>query len=770
MQNLHNKVSAEERDAARVGRRSITDPPEYEPGMDNSDLFDGFDDGFGEDGGFGGSDGFNNGFNNGVGGSSPNSFGVGGMGGTQNMGQSGLWGQNNGVGGFNQTSQQPNESVEDKFFGVVKKFFIGFGTWGKHLLASFKSFDKAARLVFGRNLIFTSVVTLIVSIVLLFVLPSWGKYLLIGSGFTLASGVVIFMFTYDKLKSNGELEKAMNESVVNQESGTTDNGDFSDDDFSDDFEDSGMDNEDDMLDDLSFDEPIDLPQVSQVTVPDEPVSKEEVLQSIDIDRGMVTRQYLFEKITQILPSVNSDFDKVTIIDENSEDFDTWDALIRQTAELLKPSGQQEDMPYLISAKEKLFYISLEVHRVKWLKNIDQFVEELAKICRYDEDTGVEDKTIFGIGTAVGMKIHIKIMKGETAMVTIKDTYAQVKDFILDTKHYMPVVWGLDSEGKVLVTDLKDINAMCVAGMPRSGKTWSVQAILTQMMFYLKPSELQIYIFDPKDGTSDFKSMKMPHIRKFVAKDEEIIEGLRDIVNVEAARRTKLLSDAECVNIWDYKKKCPNVELPLLYVVIDEVITFAERMKDKNPEMAREFQSLLLQFVSRLPNLGIRLFMVPHMIKDQILKKSITDMIPCRASVKGTPQHIESTIGVKEKDFPYKLTHVGDMALKLDDFPEPLFVHNAVLSSSNAGNVDIFEFLTQLWLKIEPESYEGSLLQQNEIQEREELARQKLGLSDAVESFRPRKPINMNTNGSVPVRKATKLNDEDLNDEFQLWED
>lgn len=91
------------------------------------------------------------------------------------------------------------------------------------------------------------------------------------------------------------------------------------------------------------------------------------------------------------------------------------------------------------------------------------------------------------------------------MVTIKDTYRYTKDFVLDTKNEMPIILGIDAEGKAITKDFKTINSILVTGMPRSGKSWFVQSRLTQMMFYMKPSELNFYICDPKDDISDFKA-------------------------------------------------------------------------------------------------------------------------------------------------------------------------------------------------------------------------------------------------------------------------
>ena len=109
------------------------------------------------------------------------------------------------------------------------------------------------------------------------------------------------------------------------------------------------------------------------------------------------------------------------------------------------------------------------------------------------------------------------------------------------------------------------------------------------------------------------------------------------------------------------------------------------------------------FRSQLPALGIRAFLIPHVVKNDIIAKTATDLIPCRISVCGDAGHIESCTGTKPRDFTYKLSNVGDMAVRIPDIsPLTLFVHGGVLSSSNSRNIKIFDYLRRLWLKLEPD--------------------------------------------------------------------
>lgn len=714
--DIKGKVSRDALDDARIERERKMNPPEVEPGM-----------GDWEDSSMSGNDDFgwgspSNDTSSGWGDSTGDGWGDS-AGGSGWGDQSGGWGGGGGLDAFGQTNNGKEEKeFEDKVFDGLAVGAKGATSFIKAFVDSFSTFDYMTQMRFGRASAITGGITAVAGgIVTLFGLDGFGVLL----GGLLATGVAVpvFMWGYDEFSKNGAPDDNMDvqgdnfsdmgfasgfddEPFDNSEFSSTDGFD-SEDEFSMDMDsDEEDDDEFSAFDDFDFDE-----EENTVLDSKDILSKREgIIDDLDSNNGMLTRRYLYDKISDALVNVNSKYNHVKVISDTSDEFDAWDALVQSSASILQPKGDNVDIPYLLSVKDKLFYTLLEVKRVNWIKNVDLFVNEIVNICRFDAETGTDNTKIYGIGTTVGDRIYIKIMKGTTTMVSIKDIYRDVEKEILDSGNYMPIVLGLDVEGNPVVRDFKKLDSILVTGMPRSGKTWLVQSVLTQMTFYLKPSELEIRVLDPKDQISDYRSMKMPHIRKFVSTDAGILSELRDVVKVEGVRRKKLIGEGGFVNIFDFKKKNPDVHLPLLYVVIDEVITLAERM-DKDTKA--EFQGLLTELVSQLPALGIRIFMIPHVVKDNILKKTITDLIPCRVSVKGDTQHIESSTGTK--NFKHKLTHQGDMAVNLGE-GESIFIHSAVLTDTNEGNQDLFDFLNKFWSKLEPESIKGSYFESDSLKQ------------------------------------------------------
>lgn len=725
-------------DSLRAERQNRVNPPEFAPGQEEDDSF--FDDDL-----FGADDSVDMG-------STTPSLGLG----TDSTGM---------MGTFNTQPTQPMQpmqqqgSTEDKIFDAVVTGGKGLVSFIKEFTQSFKGLTPKFWAVWGSNTFVTSIVVAVVGIVLmLFKFTDLGRDFIVGGLISAGTGALVLMFNKDKAAGETSM------SLSNEPPAMTPDNGFDTDNSSDDFGDSddgfGFDDDDgfdfedfsdsdgfDDFDDFSsndsdgFDDDDDFFSDAEEVLSAEPqqgVSIEEAMETLVVpDKGMFTRQYLYDAFTRVLDNLKPDFATVKTIDEDSDVFIQWEKYLRDACEAT--GVKEENLPDLYKLEENLFTIKLTFSRPVGLKH-DLVANELATLYAYAG--GEFNSSVYAKSDVIGKNCVITVFTGETAMISIKDMYEQCKDFMLDNKNYMPVVIGINPQGKVIKFDFKKLESILITGMPRSGKSWFVQAVLTQMCAFVPPSELNIYICDPKEGISDFKAFQLPHVKKFVSGDANIVNTLRQVVRDLAPKRKKIIGDAGFVNIWDYKERNPDVHMPVIYILIDEVVTLAERMEK---EVKQEFQGLLVELISQLPALGIRAFLIPHVVKNDIIAKTATDLIPCRISVCGDAGHIESTTGTKPKEFPYKLTNKGDMAVKLPAIsPDTLFIHGPALSDSNPKNNDIFQYLLKLWSKLEPEEVKSSVASNFEVEEENQRVLANLDLdTDDVDVFA--------NNATVPVK-------------------
>lgn len=264
--------------------------------------------------------------------------------------------------------------------------------------------------------------------------------------------------------------------------------------------------------------------------------------------------------------------------------------------------------------------------------------------------------------------------------------------------------GVNELGKVWYFDAEKVFSYIISGKPRSGKSWSVVSLVLQLCMYSSPRRVQFEVFDVKGTSSDFYSMNehLPHFKKFESVGKRILQRLRHITTVEADRRKKILNEHDVIAIADLKNKGVDVEMPYLYVLIDEIVGLirASLTKDEHAE----FKDLMNVLITQMPNLGIRLILVPHRVTNDIVPKTTYTNVGCIACVRTDSKEIASTLDITKKDFPYDLTNSGDMALKTGEVNKgkTVFCHGVAVTSSNESNVGIYKFVGSLWGKLEPE--------------------------------------------------------------------
>lgn len=712
MRNMGNLAS--DVDLLRKEREARMNPPEFEIGQGEDDGWNFFDDDNGgmsmDESAFGGSSqGFGDSF--------------GGMGG--DLGSLGGSVQ----GGFSNTNSHSPQSLtatEDKIIDgavmVGKHAFNGSKELFNGIHDGIKGNNAFYWTVYGKKVMVVGVVISISGVILslmgLVSNISRGLDVLIGGLMSLAVGVLIFSLNCDKARELGGMEKKEStEPVIYEEEEFSDDvfSDIDDDLYEEEYSGWGSDDEEDIFNDeeeefdpwSSIDEDDCVESVDEV-ISSEPVDIDEAIESIrEIPAHTQTRQYLFEEYSRVLPVINPAFAKLKSISENSDSFIIFDKVLIDAS--IQVGTNQDKLPQLLELRENQFIIQLKATRPSGLKE-EAIANEIANIYSRDEYGAVIHEGVYATTSSVGSSYIINIFKGEDSIISLADTYKEVSDFVLDPNIKKPVVMGVNELGKVWYFDAEKVFSYIISGKPRSGKSWSVVSLVLQLCMYSSPREVQFEVFDVKGTSSDFYSMNehLPHFKKFESVGKRILQRLRHITTVEADRRKKILNEHDVIAIADLKNKGVDVEMPYLYVLIDEIVgligTFT---KDEHAE----FKDLMNVLITQMPNLGIRLILVPHRVTNDIVPKTTYTNVGCIACVRTDSKEIASTLDITKKDFPYDLTNSGDMALKTGEVNKgkTVFCHGVAVTSSNESNVGIYKFVGSLWGKLEPEEEKEQVL-------------------------------------------------------------
>lgn len=488
----------------------------------------------------------------------------------------------------------------------------------------------------------------------------------------------------------------------------TDDFDSSDDyDFVEDDDDyEFIDDDDDDLVDLSsqFDED------DFLLVDDEPINVDEAIASLS-EAGVhaQSRAYLFEQFHKVLRSVTPNYSKLTELDEYDENFQHYLLLLMNSA---SREGFTEEDFQIEHIYENSFMYKLVISASPKFK-ADKVAQSIENQEKYNE-MGMEVKpNLFVTSKVIGNNVHIDIIKDSSPMLTVKDMWSENKDFILDPDNVMPVVLGSDELGQSIVLDFAKINSIALSGKPGKGKTWLAQSIIAQLAFFSSPNEVQFIIADPKGQQGDFANINFPHVIEKVKTEEETMEVLRRIVREEVPRREALLGQYGLTDIKDLHRMYPDVTMPYLYILVEEMMSLGDHLKQLDKDAYKEYRAILSDIVNKCRYLGIRLFGLSQRMTDNAIPKDIKVGIDLKMTAGADASEIEQVMEVKPKDFQYNISgKVGKYAITTPEYRggNASFMVGAVMGTSNPDNAQTYRFVKALWDKLEPRKEEKTTQQ------------------------------------------------------------
>jgi len=403
----------------------------------------------------------------------------------------------------------------------------------------------------------------------------------------------------------------------------------------------------------------------------------ELVKDVQSNQPLLTREYLFNTFKNFFMLNNPDFSKKEEIDSDSSEFHNLEVLCTQALAAAAKKDIKEIESKLTQATSTFFCYILRMNRVKGLNKLDDIEREIEAYFRDD----AEDESV--VATVYIERDYYKIVvtKGVRAVVTIGDCLQlpEVREFFLNTKNKLPIIAGIDDYGNPILADAKNYTTIMIAGKPRSGKSWYVLSIIIVIMIFNLPEDVQLLLIDPKQSTLFTYLSFMPHVCG-LHDDSNILQVLRDIIEVEAPRRKKILKDNMCENIWDLRER-KGIKIPVLYIVIDEVMTVISNLAPTAQD--KEFNRLLNIIVTQLPSSGIYLLLVPHRATG-VVDKTMRVNMAFTAAVRAEEEVVKETLDVKKWDRP--LTQPGDIALKLSDVGLAKFVRGATVAYSNDKDI------------------------------------------------------------------------------------
>ena len=489
-----------------------------------------------------------------------------------------------------------------------------------------------------------------------------------------------------------------------------------------DFDDEDDEEEDDLFDDdfeddEEEDEPkkptpksdwkTSLPTASVAVTPIIEGDPEKALSALEnMDKDMVSRQFIYESMLSACQKITPDYTSKKVIDDSSDKFNTMDAMFSDIFTVL--GIPDDDIKNLNKYTETLLVDYLEVERSPKKYKLEDFDQELTQMLRKGYDGQGGDSRMFSKSEFIGKKMITRIFKGVAPMISIGDVLKNNQDFYLDTSKGIPLIIGINDEGKDVKLDLEEAESILISGKPRSGKSFTVRSILSQMVFFNSPDKISLYFGDVKGASSDYFNLNLPHVRAFESKPLDILNMMEKLVYKEANRRSKAFEDAGVIKIKDYHDKYPErTDMPYIYLVLDEMVGLASELKkmtaegDNNtPKYQAIYFGYLEKLVTQLPAYGIRLLAIPHRITNNIIPKTASDNMMFKMAVAADEELLKETLNVTQKKFGYRATNKGDLSVLTSIIsPEPFYCRSVVPAQSTSTSDKFFDFQANFWNKL-----------------------------------------------------------------------
>lgn len=248
--------------------------------------------------------------------------------------------------------------------------------------------------------------------------------------------------------------------------------------------------------------------------------------------------------------------------------------------------------------------------------------------------------------------------------------------------------GRDVSGDCFLKDLAQMPHLLIAGSTGTGKSVSINAIITSLLYQNSPENLKFLMVDPKRvELSLYKGI--PHLLTDVIVDNDKVVNALNWAVGEMGERYKLLQDTGSRDIESYKRKMKEEKtmlggekkewknLPYIVIIIDE-------LADLMGTHGREVEGAIVRIAQMARAVGIHLILSTQRPSVKVITGLIKANITTRMAFQVATQIDSRTI--IDMGGAEKLLGKGDMLYSSSAFPKPKRVQGVFVSESEVKRV------------------------------------------------------------------------------------
>ena len=220
-----------------------------------------------------------------------------------------------------------------------------------------------------------------------------------------------------------------------------------------------------------------------------------------------------------------------------------------------------------------------------------------------------------------------------------------------------VAWlGKDISGQPIWVDLQKMPHALIAGTTGSGKSGSVNAILSSLLLHASPNELRLVLVDPKQVELNHYE-RVPHLLTPVVTSPRLAANVLNNLIAEMENRYTVMSKARARNIGELNKirvKEGEPPLPFILCVIDE-------LADLMMVAPTEVEDAIIRLAQKARAVGIHLLLATQRPSTDIITGTIKVNIPSRIAFAVSSQ-VDSRV-ILDQGGAETLLGQGDMLLR-----------------------------------------------------------------------------------------------------------
>jgi S-DNA-T family DNA segregation ATPase FtsK/SpoIIIE len=422
--------------------------------------------------------------------------------------------------------------------------------------------------------------------------------------------------------------------------------------------------EDDLGDNFSEEEPVELAPVVEVKQPTSvdplaleiaPVSQED---TSDPAQGV---HVVSDEETSLVEQLG-EYDPT--LDLSSYQYPTLDLLENYTSNRSQMS-KDELMAELEANKKRIIetlgHYDIEIERIKATVGPTVTLFEIVPKAgiRISKIKNLEDDIALSLA-ALGIRIiapipgkgtiGIEVPNQNPDVVSMRSVMASEK--FQNTDYDLPIALGKTISNEIFIADLAKMPHLLMAGATGQGKSVGLNAILVSLLYKKHPAQVKFVLVDPKKvELTLFKTIERHFLAKLPGDGDAIITDTKLVVNtvnslcIEMDNRYELLKEAQVRNIKEYNKKFierklnPNKGhrfLPYIVLVVDE---FADLIMTAG----KEIETPIARLAQLARAIGIHLIIATQRPSVNIITGTIKANFPARLAFKVTSKIDSRTI-------------------------------------------------------------------------------------------------------------------------------